>query len=67
MKSPLFTQFLAMMILLGGLLATIPVHATADAPRVSVVFVEPDKFTDLRYWKRKGARAHCCFSCSVLS
>ncbi len=50
MKIHLFTQFLATTILLGGLLAPIPVHAASDAPaRVSVVFVEPDKFTDVRY------------------
>ncbi|HEY7555709.1 MAG TPA: DUF3016 domain-containing protein [Candidatus Binatia bacterium] len=50
MKSPLITDFLATTFLLGGLLASIPGHAASDAPaRVSVVFVEPDKFTDVRY------------------
>jgi hypothetical protein len=50
MKSFLFIQILTTTILLGGLLAPVSVHAAADTPaRVSVVFVQPDKFTDLRY------------------
>ena len=59
MKIPSSKQVLAATILLGGLLATIPVHGAADAtPRISVVFVEPDKFTDVRYSEaERGSRA----------
>jgi hypothetical protein len=43
-------QLLAFVILLSGGLTANPVRAAAETPpRVSVVFVEPDKFTDLRY------------------
>ena len=50
MKIHLFTQVLAATILLGSLPAHIPSSAAADAAaRVSVVFIEPEKFTDMRY------------------
>ena len=50
MKIPLSTQVLAATILLGSLPAHVPSSAAADAAaRVSVVFVDPEKFTDMRY------------------
>ena len=52
-------QIMALALVLGGLLAASPVHAAADAaPRISVIFVEPDKFTDVRYSEaERGSRA----------
>ncbi len=50
MKMPLSTQLLAATILLGSLPAHLPSSAAAyAAARVSVVFIEPEKFTDMRY------------------
>ena len=50
MKIPFSTHVLAATILLGSLPAHVPNSAAADATaRVSVVFVDPEKFTDMRY------------------
>ena len=50
MQVSLSTQVLAATILLGTLPTQVPNTAAADATtRVSVVFVEPEKFTDMRY------------------
>jgi hypothetical protein len=50
MKIPFSTHVLAATILLGSLPAHVPNSAAADATaRVAVDFVDPEKFTDMRY------------------
>jgi Protein of unknown function (DUF3016) len=44
------TRVLTATVVLGSLFAAASVHAAADAaPRISVVFIEPGKFTDVGY------------------
>jgi hypothetical protein len=59
MKIASLTRLLALSVLLGGALTEKAVDGAADAPpRVSVIFVEPDKFTDVRYSEaERGSRA----------
>jgi hypothetical protein len=59
MKTPSRARVSATLILLGGLLAAMAVHGATDAaPRISVVFVEPEKFTDAGYSEgERGAPA----------
>ena len=50
MKIPFSTHVLAATILLGSLPVHVPNSAAADATaRVAVDFVDPEKFTDMRY------------------
>jgi hypothetical protein len=49
MKISSLAQLLALAVTLGSGLAAHTPHAAALPSRVSVVFIEPDKFTDVRY------------------
>jgi hypothetical protein len=59
MKMTSFAQLSAPSILLCSVLTANALHAAADAPpRISVVFVNPDNFTDVGYSEaERGSRA----------